>query len=284
LKENEDKPFFMAVGFVRPHLPFSAPKKYWDMYDRYELPMPEFEDAPEGAPKFAVKRGGEINAFKPVPIVEPFAEDMTRQLIHGYYASVSYMDAQVGKVLDGLEAHGFSDDTIVVLWGDHGWHLGDHGSWTKHSNYEQSNRIPIIVKAPGVTKAGSMTQQLAETVDIYPTLASLAGLPAPKTSQPIDGLDMTPVLKNGGKRIREYAYHAYNKRTHLGRALRDERYRIVEWTSHENGKIVYELYDYEKDYLETVNIAAIDLNALNYMKALLAKEPPAKAQVRRRGR
>jgi iduronate 2-sulfatase len=95
---------------------------------------------------------------------------------------------------------------------------------------------------------------------------------------------MTPVLKNGGKRIREYAYHAYNKRTHLGRALRDERYRIVEWTSHENGKIVYELYDYEKDYLETVNIAAIDLNALNYMKALLAKEPPAKAQVRRRGR
>ncbi|QXD22565.1 sulfatase [Opitutia bacterium ISCC 51] len=284
LKENEDKPFFMAVGFVRPHLPFSAPKKYWDLYDRYELPMPEFEDAPAGAPKFAVKRGGEINAFKPVPIVEPFPEDMTRQLIHGYYASVSYMDAQVGKVLDGLEAHGFSDDTIVVLWGDHGWHLGDHGSWTKHSNYEQSNRIPIIVKAPGVTKAGSMTQQLAETVDIYPTLASLAGLPAPRTSQPIDGLDMTPVLKDGGKRIREYAYHAYNKRTHLGRALRDERYRIVEWTNHENGNILYELYDYEKDYLETVNIAASDLKALNYMKALLEKEPPAKAQVRRRGR
>lgn len=284
LKDNEEKPFFLAVGFVRPHLPFSAPKKYWDMYDRNALPMPEFVDAPKDAPGFAVKRGGEIMAFKPIPIVEPFPDDLTRQLIHGYYASVSYMDAQVGKVLDALETHGFADNTIVVLWGDHGWHLGDHGSWTKHSNYEQSNRIPIIISAPGITKAGSVTHQLTETVDIYPTLASLAGLPVPNPSQPIDGLDMTPVLKDGKKRIRDYAYHSYPKSGRSSRAIRSDRYRLVEWVSNESGETVYELYDYEKDPLETVNVAATDLKALEKMKALLDNEPAAKKQVSRRRR
>jgi iduronate 2-sulfatase len=282
LKENEDKPFFLAVGFVRPHLPFSAPLKYWDMFDRSKLPMPEFVDAPKDAPAYAVKRRGEIMAFKPIPIVEPFHNDLTRQLIHGYYASVAYMDAQVGKLLDGLEKHGFAENTIVVLWGDHGWHLGDHGSWTKHSNYEQSNRIPIIIKAPGVTKPGSVSHQLTETVDIYPTLASLAGLPAPKTSQPIDGLDMTPVLKNGKKRIREYAYHAYPKAGRTGRAIRDERYRLVEWANADN--VEYELYDYTEDPLETVNIAKTDSKALAHMKTLLAREPAATPQVKNQRR
>ena len=280
LKENEKKPFFMAVGFVRPHLPFSAPKIYWDMYDRNKLPMPEYVDAPKGAPSFAVKRRGEIMAFKPIPTSEPFHDDLTRQLIHGYYASVTYMDAQVGKLLDGLTEQGFSDNTIVILWGDHGWHLGDLGSWTKHSNYEQANRIPIIISAPGVTKPGSVTHQLAETVDLYPTIASLAGLPPPKTSQPIDGLDMTPVLKNGNKRIRDYAYHSYPKGGHIGRAIRNERYRIVEWMNTRTSEIVYELYDYQTDPLEKMNVASSNLKALDLMKALLAKEPKAANQVR----
>ncbi len=281
LKENEDKPFFLAVGFVRPHLPFSAPKKYWDLYDRNDLPMPEFVDAPKDAPLFAVKRRGEIMAFKPIPTTEPFPEDITRQLIHGYYASVSYMDAQVGRLLDGLEAHGFADNTIVVLWGDHGWHLGDHGSWTKHSNYEQSNRIPIIIKAPGVARPGTSTHQLTETVDLYPTLASLAGLLQPETVQPIDGQDLTPVLKNGKKRLRPYAYHSFPKGGRVGRAIRNDRYRIVEWKGNDSD-IVYELYDYQEDPLETANIAGSDPAALAKMKALLALEPPAKPQARRR--
>lgn len=281
LKENEDKPFFLAVGFVRPHLPFSAPKKYWDLYDRNDLPMPEFVDAPKDAPSFAVKRRGEIMAFKPIPTTEPFPEDITRQLIHGYYASVSYMDAQVGRLLDGLEAHGFADNTIVVLWGDHGWHLGDHGSWTKHSNYEQSNRIPIIIKAPGVARPGTSTHQLTETVDLYPTLASLAGLPQPETVQPIDGQDLTPVLKNGKKRLRPYAYHSFPKGGRVGRAIRNDRYRIVEWKENDSD-IVYELYDYQEDPLETANIAGSDPAALAKMKALLALEPPAKPQALRR--
>lgn len=280
LKDNEEKPFFLAVGFVRPHLPFSAPKKYWDMYDRNKLPMPEYADAPKGAPEYAVKRRGEIMAFKPILTTEPFPDDLTQQLIHGYYSSVSYMDAQLGKVLDGLEQQGLADDTIVVLWGDHGWHLGDHGSWTKHSNYEQANRIPIIIVAPGVTKPGSVTHQLAETVDIYPTLAALAGLAPPKTSQPIDGLDLTPVMLDEQKRIRDYAYHAYSKQGRMGRAIRDSRYRLVEWSNDE--EVEYELYDYQEDPLETVNIASSDQKALARMQALLATEPAAKPRVQRR--
>lgn len=279
LKENEDKPFFMAVGFVRPHLPFSAPKKYWDLFDRGNLPMPAFVDAPKNAPDFAVKRRGEIMAFKPIPIVEPFPDDLTLQLIHGYYASVSYMDTQVGKLLDGLQEQGFADNTIVVLWGDHGWHLGDHGSWTKHSNYEQANRIPLIIKAPGVSPPGTVTRQLAETVDLYPTLASLAGLPAPNTSQPIDGLDMSPVLRNPRTRIRAYAYHTYPRGGHLGRAIRNDRYRVVEWETIGGDDIVYELYDYLKDPLEKENIADTQPKALERMKVLLSKESAVMPQV-----
>lgn len=282
LSEDTNQPFFLAVGFVRPHLPFSAPRKYWEMYDRDQLPMPEFEEAPEGAPEFAVKRGGEITAFKPVPVdTVVFQDDLKRDLIHGYYASVSYMDAQLGRVLDEVESLGLDENTIIVLWGDHGWHLGDHGSWTKHSNHEQANRIPILIYAPGVTKAGSSTKQLAETVDLYPTLASLAGLPRPKAPQPIDGVDLTPVLKSPSERVREYAYHAYSRRGYMGRAIRTERYRMVEWTpiGGTRSETVYELYDYESDPLEKKNWAESKPDVLAKMKALLAQEPPAKPQV-----
>lgn len=278
LRENEERPFFLAVGFVRPHLPFSVPKRYWDMYDRRALPMPEFVDAPQGAPTYALKRRGEIMAYKPIPNTEPFPEGIVRQIIHGYYASVTYVDAQLGKLLRGLEEHGMSENTIVVLWGDHGWHLGDLGSWTKHSNYEQANRIPLIISAPGVTEPGSVSRQLTETVDLYPTLASLAGLPPPKTSQPMDGLDLTPVLQNPTKRIRPYAYHTYPRgRRYLGRAIRTSRYRMVEWTHWETSTVEYELYDYEKDPLETVNMASSHPRVLAEMKQFLKQEPPAKA-------
>ena len=255
------------------------------MYDRDSLPMPEFEEAPEGAPEFAVKRGGEITAFKPVPTdTAVFQDDLKRDLIHGYYASVSYMDAQMGRVLDELEKLGLVDNTIILLWGDHGWHLGDHGSWTKHSNHEQANRIPIIIYAPGVTKSGTSTRQLAETVDIYPTLSSLAGLSQPAAPQPIDGVDLTPVLEKPKKRIREYAYHAYKRGGYLGRAIRTERYRLVQWEPHSVGKTEYELYDYEKDPLETINFADSKPDVLARMIKLLDREPTAKKQVEKRRR
>ena len=175
LKEHPEKPFFMAIGFARPHLPFCVPKKYWDMYDPSKLPMPQYVKDPEGAPGWAGKRNGEITQFSQIPetfMVMP--DTLTRKLIHGYYASMSYMDAQLGKVLDELERLKMLDNTVLVLWGDHGWHLGDHSYWTKHTNYEQANRIPIIMVAPGVSKQGTETKQFVETVDIYPTLAELA--------------------------------------------------------------------------------------------------------------
>ena len=280
--KSPEQPFFLAVGFVRPHLPFSAPQKYWDMYDRDDLPMPQFEEAPEGAPDYAVKRRGEITAFKPVPTQDViYEDDLKRDLIHGYYASVSYMDAQLGRVLDEVERLGLDENTIIVLWGDHGWHLGDHGSWTKHSNYEQSNRIPIIFHAPGVAKPGRSSKQLAETVDIYTTLSSLAGLPKPMGPQPIDGVDLTSVLKNPNASVRDHAYHAYNKRSHLGRAIRTDRYRLVEWTPHGEGEVEYELYDYEADPLETRNWASEKPQVLERLKTLLALEPPAKPKAKK---
>lgn len=286
LQRKEDQPFFLAVGFVRPHLPFSAPKMYWDMYDRDALPMPEYEEAPVGAPDFAVKRGGEINAFRPIPsgVRGKLDQDLTRQLIHGYYASVTYMDAQLGKVLDALDETGLVDNTIVVLWGDHGYHLGDLGSWTKHSNYEQANHIPIIIRAPGQAEAGGSATQIAETVDIYPTLASLAGLPAPAGPQPFDGVDLSPVLEDPAQVIRPYGYHAYyrNNVDRVGRAFRTQRYRLVEWVTRDGSDPVHELYDYELDPLETKNLAAGRPEVVAEIKRLVAAEPAPVWQVRRR--
>ncbi len=276
--QNAKKPFFIAAGFVRPHLPFSAPKKYWDMHDPAKLPMPQFEEHPAGSPKVAQKRGGEIAAYKPVPEgPDPkFSPELKRQLIHGYYASTSFVDAQIGKVIDELDRLDLTEDTIIVLWGDHGFHLGDLGIWTKHTNYEQANRIPLLFIAPGVAKPGSSTRQLAESVDVFPTLAELAGLPAPAGPQPMDGVSLVPVLKDPQARVRDHAFHAYPK-TKIGRAIRTERYRLVEWKKPgapaESAEL--ELYDYEIDPLETKNLAAQQPDVVKQLRAMLSKHPEA---------
>ena len=174
-RETEGTPFFLAIGFARPHLPFSAPKKYWDLHDPKTLPMPKTEVPPEGSPPVANKLGGEIAAYDPVPektAGAAFPDELKRKLIHGYYAGTSYVDAQIGKILAALDELQLADQTIIVLWGDHGYHLGDHGIWTKHTNYEQATHIPLILVAPGVTQAGSSTRQPCGTVDLYPTLAA----------------------------------------------------------------------------------------------------------------
>lgn len=279
LSKNQEKPFFMAVGFARPHLPFSVPKKYWDFYDPGQLPMPEYEQAPEGSPEFTKKRGHEISQFFPVPRKQDvYDDDLKRKLIHGYYASVSYMDAQVGRVIAELKRLNLDENTIIVLWGDHGWHLGDHAIWTKHTNFEQANRIPIIIKAPGITQAGTSTDQFAETVDIYPTLAKLAGLKKPSGPQPIDGIDLTPVLKDPSKEIKDHAYHAFPMGGYLGEAIRNERYRMIRWTHMRDSKkeVLYELYDYENDPKETKNIAGEKPGILSEMVSILNEYPEAK--------
>ncbi|MFG0267628.1 MAG: sulfatase [Rhodopirellula sp. JB055] len=274
-RQTEGTPFFIAAGFARPHLPFSAPQKYWDLYDPDSLPMPEHETLPVDAPKVAGKRGGEISNYKPVP-TQPnaeFSDDLKRNLIHGYYASVSYVDAQIGKVIDELDRLELSENTIVVLWGDHGFHLGDLGIWTKHTNYEQANRIPILISAPGITQPGSSTKQLAESVDLFPTLAELAGLPSPSGPQPTDGVSLVPVLQDPSARVRDHAYHAYPKRK-LGRAIRTERYRLVQWKSIDgNDAPLYELYDYQTDPLETQNLAENQPDVVERLSKILADYP-----------
>ncbi|MFK8111958.1 MAG: sulfatase [Rubripirellula sp.] len=274
LKREEDgTPFFITAGFVRPHLPFSAPQKYWDLHDPRTLPMPVNERPPVGAPQVAGKSRGEITAYKPVPEDGNIDADLKRELIHGYYASTSFVDAQIGKVTSALDQLELADNTIVVLWGDHGFHLGDLGIWTKHTNYEQANRIPICFVAPGVASPGASTMQPAETVDIFPTLAELAGLPDPQGPQPIDGVSLVTVLKDPSARVRDHAYHAYPKKT-LGRAVRTERYRLVEWKGGaENAQAEYELYDYKRDPMETKNHVDDAPEVAQRLKEILAKHP-----------
>ena len=277
-KERKDTPFFLAVGFVKPHLPFTAPKKYWDMHDPSKFKLAADTRPPEGAPPYAGKKGGEITNYAPIPDSGDVNDETARMLIHGYYAATSFADAQLGKVLDELDRLELSRNTVIVLWGDHGWHLGDHGIWTKHTNYEEANRIPLLVVAPGVGKPGT-TKQLAETVDIYPTLVELAGLPKAEGPQPMDGTSLVPVLKDPAARVRDHAYHCYPRgEDRIGRAIRTARYRMVEWKKpgEPADKADIELYDYQGEQPESKNLADSQPEVVKELRAILAKHPEAK--------
>ncbi len=286
--EADGTPFFLAVGFVRPHLPFSAPKKYWDLHDPATLPQARTDSPPAGAPVVADKKGGEIAAYEPVPEDTPggaFPEDLRRRLVHGYYASSSYVDAQIGRVIAALDELGLDESTIVALWGDHGFHLGDHGYWTKHTNYEEATRIPLILVAPGVTRAGTGTRWPVSTVDLFPTLAELAGLPAPQGPQPIDGVSVAPLLKGlpDEQLHREmaqhprHAFHAFPRGSIVGRAIRTESHRLVEWKEPGAAPATaeIELYDYESDPFESRNLAEDFPGRVAELRAILATYPEA---------
>ncbi len=280
---SDGTPFFIAVGFARPHLPFCAPKKYWDQFDPAQFAQPAVKTPPIGAPSVADKTNGELANYKPVPGSGVVTEELARLLTHGYYASTNFVDAQIGKVLDALRRLDLEHNTIVVLWGDHGFHLGDHGYWTKHTNYEQANRIPLIIAAPGVAAPESSTRQLAESVDLFPTLAELAGLPAPPGPQPINGVSLVPVLRDPSARVRDHAFHAYPK-SKLGRAIRTERYRLVEWKKEGAADSVeIELYDYETDPYETRNVAAQQPETVAGLRAILSKYPQPASMVLQSG-
>lgn len=275
-QKDEDQPFFLAVGFAKPHLPFVAPKKYWDLFDPNQLPMPEVKVAPADAPSFAGTRGGELMNYSDMQGLKKVDAKTTRHLIHGYYAATSYVDAQIGRVLSALDQLELSENTVVILWGDHGWHLGDHGMWCKHTNYEQAAKIPLIVAAPGKA-SGVKTDAMVETVDIYPTLCELAGLPQPDS---IDGLSFANVVQSPSEDARPYVTHVYPRGGKIGRAIRGPRYRMVEWkvaaAGPETAEI--ELYDYQTDPLETKNIAADNPQTVTTLRAQLAMQPEAKPQ------
>jgi len=283
LAKERGVPFFLAVGFLKPHLPFVAPKKYWDLHARGEFSLAGLQVPPRNAPAWAPQFGGELRNYRDIPKQGVLSEDLQRTLIHGYYAAASYMDAQAGRVLDELQRLGLRDNTIVVLWGDHGWHLGDHGMWCKHTNYEQAARIPLIVSVSGGT-SGAVSSALVETVDIYPTLAELAGLPQPSG---VDGRSFARLMTNPAAVHRDHVIHVYPRSAEgrgslLGRAIRTERFRMVEWKP-PGGKVtdaVYELYDYVADPQESVNLAAEQPDTLRALQQLLAKHPEAKPQVK----
>lgn len=291
-KAKPEQPFLMMVGFHKPHLPFVAPKKYWDQFQAADFSLPETRTAPEGAPEYALGTSGEILQYAKLPVSElPFPEDFARHLIHGYYAATSYTDAQIGKVVAALDELGLAENTFIVLWGDHGWHLGDHGKWCKHTNYEQAARIPILISGPGI-KPGQRSQALIETVDLYPTLLELTGQTRPETGivgMTHDGTSLVPLLQEKVAKVKDYVLHAYpraektedTKRKLIGRAVRNDRYRLVEWK--EPGepaeKAAIELYDYETDPLEKKNLAQEKPAVVTELRAILAKTPEAKPQM-----
>ncbi len=284
VKGSPGEPFFMAVGFHKPHLPFVAPKKYWDLYARSAFQPHPIQSPPEGAPEFAPTTWGELRQYTDIPKLGPLTAEQQKELIHGYHAAVSYMDAQLGRVLDELKRLGLEKNTIIVLWGDHGWHLGDHGMWCKHTNYEEAARIPLLVCAPGLAKPGGVAKALVETVDIYPTLCELAGLDKPAG---LDGMSFAPVLKDPAKgKTKEAVFHVYPRSPRgmgeiLGRAVRTERYRLVEWKKPGAAPetAILELYDYQQDPLETRNLATAQPEAVARLRAILARQPEGKPQL-----
>ncbi len=274
-----DKPFFLAVGFLKPHLPFCAPRKYWDLYDRAAFPVNPVKALPAGAPEFAGHPSGELRRYSGVPDEGAFSEELQRTLMHGYHACVSYTDAMIGKVLDALEALRLSEKTVVVLWGDHGWHLGDHGLWCKHSNYEQAARIPLMVAGPGI--ATGRAAGLVESVDLYPTLAELAGLPA---RSGLDGRSLVPQLRDPASPGAAHVLHCYPRSGGLiGRALRTSTHRLVEWKvpGAASESAVIELYDYGSDPKEEKNVAAAVPETVAALRALLKEHyPEARPQIK----
>lgn len=257
-------PFFLAVGFFKPHLPFCAPKKYWDLYDRDAIALPIYPTHPKGAPELAIRSWMELEGYTDIPKEGTLSLQKTRELRHGYYACVSYIDSLVGRLLDQLESTGLADNTIVCLWGDHGFHLGEQGLWTKANNYELSARVPLLLCGSEKIKAGSQTDALVELVDLYPTLAELCGL---KTTQDLEGISLVPLLERPQRAWKKAVFTQYPRardshrhQAHgdfMGYAVRTDLYRYIEWRDWQTREVVArELYDQSRDPDETINLAA----------------------------
>jgi iduronate 2-sulfatase len=243
MKENRDKPFFIAAGFYRPHCPYVAPKKYFDMYPVEKITLPaeppeHFKNIPKPA-------------FYTDPLYWGLNEQQRKEVIRAYYASVSFMDAQVGKLLDALDELGLADNTIIVFWSDHGYNLTEHGQWKKQSLFEDAARVPFFIAAPNARGNGRKSKRVVELVDLYPTLADLCGMEAPRY---LAGTSLRPLLNNPKAKWSRPAYTQVlrAKENIMGRSVRTERWRYTEWN---NGAEGAELYDHKKDPHEYSNLA-----------------------------
>ena len=244
--KDKNQPFFLALGFMKPHLPFNAPKKYWDLYDRNKIKLPESYVQPSSTPKEAFHRFGELRKYHTVPKNGDISEALAKELIHGYYACVSYVDAQIGLVLDELKRLGLDDDTIVVLWGDHGWNLGDHKLWCKHVTFETALKTPLVIKVPGKTK-GERTTAITEYIDIYPSLAELVGIDIPAT---VEGQSFVPTI-NGQTPKKDWAVSKFKDAVTLIKG----DFFYTEWTKDDGVAYARMLFDHKTDPLELDNLA-----------------------------
>ena len=263
---NRKRPFFLAVGYYKPHLPFVAPKKYWDLYDPLQIPKATNDFPPRNAPPFALNDMAELACYQGFshisrPTVRGLPEERARLLKHGYYACVSFVDAQIGRLLAELDRLKLREDTVIVVWGDHGWKLGEHRAWGKQTNYEIDTRSPLIISAPNRGAAGAPQRALVECVDIYPTLCALAGLAVP---QGLEGLSLVPLLSGKRRRWKIAAFSHFQRGFQgriMGRSIRTERFRYVEWRSWIDGRLIArEVYDHQIDPEENMNIANLPEN------------------------
>lgn len=281
-----DEPFFLAVGFWKPHAPFNAPKKYWDLYQRDKLPALN-PSRPESAPEIAFHKSTEILSRGKKPFVP--TEEQAAEMRHGYFANISYLDAQLGKVLDALEQHPAGKNTIIVFAGDHGYHIGEHGLWGKTSNFEHDAHVPMFISAPGAPGNGKTTNALAELVDLFPTLVDLCELPMPSG---LDGTSLAALMQkpNAAPDAAAFTQHprpAYFDRepsktpSHMGYSVRTARVRYTEWRDWKTGETTArELYDHQEDPQELNN--AVDDPALapeqSEAEKLLRKQFPVQAR------
>ncbi len=258
LAEFDEQPFFLAVGFRKPHLPFSAPKRYWDLYDRDSISPPENPHKPARIPDFAWHNSRELRGYADVPADGPLSDDLIQRLRQGYYACVSYMDAQVGKLLDTLDRRGILDNTIIALWGDHGYHLGEKSLWCKTTNYELDTRAPLIISVPD--KQAGECDALVEFVDIYPTLVDCCALPK---REELEGISLAPLLHDPSLPWKTAAFSQFprpwayeGEPDVMGYTMRADCYRYTEWQDFRTGAVLAnELYDHNRNHAEIENVA-----------------------------
>lgn len=254
LRRTADRPFFLMVGFFKPHTPFCAPAKYWDLYDRDKIELAPNPQEPMNVPAVAMNAWRYVRSFRDMPNEGPVSDEKAREVKHAYFACVSYVDAQVGRLLDTLEQLGVADRTVVLLWSDHGYQLGEHGMWCKHTNFETSTRTPMILSVPDQKSVGTRTDALVELVDVYPTLADVCGLPLPEH---LEGTTMVPLLAAANRPWKSAAFSQYVRGGLMGYSMRTDRYRFNQWVSRNDPSDVRatELYDHRLDPGENRNLA-----------------------------
>ncbi|MEO9894486.1 sulfatase [Aurantibacter sp.] len=266
LKElkNQNKPFFMGVGFFKPHLPFNAPKRYWDLYNRDSLPISDNPNIPENINLSSLHESGEFNQYalgeEKASLSKSVSDAYARKLKHAYLAAISYTDAQVGKIMQELKESGLDKNTIIVIWGDHGWHLGDQRVWGKHTLFENALKSTLIVKSPFINHNNKKVDHIVESVDIYPTLLELANLPL---KQKLDGESVVKIMQQPEEVSEEVAYSYFKN----GISMRTPEYRLTKYSREDEPTI--ELYDHREKTFEHKNIAEENPEIVTELMSLL---------------